>query len=240
MFLSLFKLIAGAFIITLPFWLTTNQVRRLLEIAFPKGSKGRKVTKILVIILHWFILEFLGLHLILDPIIPGQAIIYVDAPRATTDYPFVLENLRIQIAPVRFDGHPDFQRIRFGSFNHTGTYSTLVNFNWGESRVLIRVYDQAQPRKSLVKRYIHISPYVRVGLWDSHIDLEKLLALSTLNSTGITKFTVTPSTSNNEMRRNRTAVIGVGAELVRSIMVEVFADRQYLQDGGWEIRSKGI
>jgi hypothetical protein len=168
MLVFLLKLIFGAFLITLPFWLTTNLLRKVLIYIWPKG---KKFIKVLIIILHGIILDSFGLHLVLDPIIPGQGIIYVHITKLKVNHPFIRENLRIEIAPIKFNGHQDFQRIHFGSFDNTGTYSALVTFDWGESQIFVRVYDKTQPNQPLIERYIHISPYVRVGLNDKYIYL---------------------------------------------------------------------
>jgi len=157
MLLPVLNLIAGAALVMLPLW-------RIVRLVI-----GRR--KVLVVLL--VVLEFLGIHLVVDPLVPGDGIIYVHATGDQALHPSLVENLRLEIMPVRFDGHRDSQRMHSGPFDDTRKYSTLVAFNWGESYVFLRVYDVAR-RKILLQRYVHISPYVRVGLYDKHIYLDKI------------------------------------------------------------------
>lgn len=169
----LVKLIVGVILALLPLCLLARYLTRLIRTIFryreeevPEVSRSQ-LTRILFIML-WAAIEFAGIHLVFDLIAPGQAAVYVHAAKQGVDFPFVMENTRIQIAPVKFTGDPDFRRYHEGRFDHTGTYQQLVAFNWCESRVFLRVYDLASHR-SLLERYIHISPYARVSSAEKHI-----------------------------------------------------------------------
>jgi hypothetical protein len=154
----------------LPLLLSIRSIKHIIKNTFPQASTT--FLKIPFAILYWIVLEIIGLHLVLDPIIPGQGTIYVHAAKTGATYPFAMKNIRIEIAPVEFEGHIDLDRIQYGSFSETGAYSALVKFNWGEHRIYVRAYDQAQPDRSLLADFISISPYVRVGLCDKHVYLE--------------------------------------------------------------------
>ncbi|HEX5715193.1 MAG TPA: hypothetical protein VF179_03475 [Thermoanaerobaculia bacterium] len=117
------------------------------------------------------ILEVIGLHFILDQLIPGQGTIYVHAAEVEGAYPVAIENIAIEIVPVKFAGHVDFSRVYRGAFSKRGIYPALVLFRWGEHRVYLRAYDRSRPSTLLEEDYINVSPYVRVGFWDKHVYL---------------------------------------------------------------------
>jgi hypothetical protein len=124
--------------------------------------------KIILVAVHWLIIEFFGLHLILSPIIPGQAHIQV---YIVSDLPALHENLMVQLMPVKFNGRPDYLRVENGSIDQLGSFSAIINFKWGEHRVMVRLYDKSQPSKSLIECFENISPYVRIGVVDKDIHL---------------------------------------------------------------------
>lgn len=164
------KLFLSIFLILFSFWLILKKIGRFLERILP----ARKTSIKTFLILFWIILELTGVHLLLDLVSPGQGTIHIYAPDKKPSRLYVLENLRIEIAPVKYDGHPDFQRIHFGVFAYGGIYSSIINFNWGEREIFVRIYDQTRPNLPLIESYYHISPFVRVGLNDKHIHLDDL------------------------------------------------------------------
>ena len=112
------------------------------------------------------ILAIVGAHLLLDPLIPGQPTIHVHAP---TEYPTVVENLRVRIAPIKFDGNVDPARISNNMFARDLAITKVVVFNVMEQRLHLKLYDVTQPKNPLGIRVVYLSPYIRRGLWDKHV-----------------------------------------------------------------------
>ncbi len=112
------------------------------------------------------ILAIVGAHLLLDPLIPGQPTIHVHAP---TEYPTVFENLRVRIAPIKFDGNVDPARISNNIFARDSAITKVVVFNVMEQRIHLKLYDATQPKNPLGIRVVYLSPYIRRGLWDKHV-----------------------------------------------------------------------
>ncbi|MCF8057248.1 MAG: hypothetical protein K9K37_11505 [Desulfocapsa sp.] len=112
------------------------------------------------------ILGLVGVHLLLDPLIPGQPTVHVHAP---TEYPTVVENLRVRIVPIKFDGNIDPARISSNIFAGDLAITKVVVFHVMEQRLHLRLYDVTQPENFLGRRVVYLSPYIRLGLWDKHV-----------------------------------------------------------------------
>ena len=122
------KLLLGVFLILLPFLLMVHKVRQLLLSFLPLTPWREKVIKILMSGLCWIMLEVIGLHLILDQLIPGPGTIYIHATEEAGDYSVAIENIAIEIAPVKYPGDVDYSRVYRGYFNKRGIYPAFVLF----------------------------------------------------------------------------------------------------------------
>jgi hypothetical protein len=168
MLLTLLKLILGVVLVVIPAVLVFKATHRVAA-----AFKGRKFGKALSIVVICVIVEVIGLHLIIDPIVPGQqAAIHVHAFTKESNDALLTKNFLIELAPLSFDGKVDYGRLRSGTFSHAGIFSTIMSFDWGEHRLFIRIYDRSQSERPVIEDYKSISPYVRVGLFEKHIYLD--------------------------------------------------------------------
>ena len=151
-------------------------IEEVFEKLLSKSPAARKTINVLCTVLLSAVLEVVGLHLILDQTIPGQATIRVHAAAEGAKPAFALENTILEVAPIRFNGRTDLARLHMGSFDQTGTYSSIVDLDWGEHRILVRAYDPSRSSLPMMESYISISPYVRIGLWEQDIYLKTAIS----------------------------------------------------------------
>lgn len=112
------------------------------------------------------ILAFIAGHLLIDPLIPGHGVIHVYAPHK---FPTVRENLRVEMAPVKWDGSVDWTRKTYGPFDGNGMVTRVLNFHIFENRVYLNVYDESMPAPPVAVKIVRVSGYVRQRLWDKDI-----------------------------------------------------------------------
>jgi hypothetical protein len=127
------------------------------------GQRGKRVP--IAIMSIRLIIGIVGGHLILDPLIAGQATICVHSPKK---FPTVLENLDVRTAPVKFDGTIDPARIIYKTFAENGKLTELVVFHILEQNIQVTLYDRTRP-EPLQEQVIRLSPYARRGFWTKHI-----------------------------------------------------------------------
>ena len=142
-----------------------SQLSRITEL-FEKYFGRRERRTYFARITTRLILGLVGAHLLLDPFIPGQPTIHVYAP---SKFPTVLENLRVRIAPIKFDGNIDPTRTYHARFAKDSIVSAVVVFNILEQNIQLILYDETQPENPLGVRIVRLSPYVRRGFWDKHV-----------------------------------------------------------------------
>lgn len=114
------------------------------------------------------LLALVGASLLVDPLIPGQATVYVHAPADTDALP---RNLRVRIAPVRLDGSPDPLRMTHARFDDAGTSVRSVSFRFFETRLNVRVCDATRPRRTVRAKSVRLSPLEKQGVCDLHVTM---------------------------------------------------------------------
>ncbi len=163
-------LVIGALLILLPLFLKARSIRHLLKELLPQTPFTKKLLHLLSIV-FLLIIEVIGVHLLLDPLVPGQGKIRIELGKGAEKPERVIEDLRIELAPVQLNGQTKLSDIKMGAFDQSGVYSTIIKFDWGEHGVHLRVYDQTQPSQFIRDEYHNVSPYVRAGLWDMSLNL---------------------------------------------------------------------
>ncbi len=113
-------------------------------------------------------IEVVAIHLVIDPVIPGHGVLQVHASWPTQ---YSHDNIIVEMAPIEFNGHVDLARLHTGSLTADGSYSVLMQFEWGEQRVYYRAYNAARPDSPFDEGFTSVSPYVRLGLLEKHIFL---------------------------------------------------------------------
>jgi hypothetical protein len=158
------KLAMGAILVICSFRLTMVRLRQALENILP----GWRVIPKIVSVVTFVVAELIGMNLLIDPMVPGQALISVDA-REHMFMTAVPAALRVEIAVANIDGSLDKETIYRGRLDANGIYTALVSFDWFQSYARIRLYESANPQASIVEEWKHISPWARIGFTDERV-----------------------------------------------------------------------
>lgn len=147
-------------------------IERLIskELSEKISTKNKKIQIFVVTQYSKYILRlviaFIAMNLLVDPLISGSATIYVHQP---TRFSTVSENLRVKLAPIKYDGKVDWERMSNGRFDKHGIMVKIIMFNIFENRLYVNVYDASIPDEPIVKKIVYVSAYIRQKLWDKHI-----------------------------------------------------------------------
>jgi hypothetical protein len=173
MFGSFVSMVFGCFLVIASFRLSMHTFRRLVRGLFVRLFPKRRIESydfIFVIISAalFIVFEIIGIHRLIDPIVPGQAIINVHAENLIRNdrEPY---DLRVEITVANFGGSLDTGNVIIAPFDDRGIYSALIYFGWLQNRVQVRIFRQTNATKSIVLRWEHISICSRLGLTDKDI-----------------------------------------------------------------------
>jgi hypothetical protein len=162
------QMVLGTLLVLLSFHLTFVSLKRLLKKMFPRR---RLLHNVFSIIMFAFF-QLIGIDLLIDPIVAGQAVIQVHAEALVLKAP-VPDDLRIEMAVANFGGSLDSNNFYRGRFDESGIYTALVRFDWLQNHVRVKVYWQTKPNPPIEVRWYHISPWARLGLCDKNINISR-------------------------------------------------------------------
>jgi len=165
MFFVYVKMAIGAALVIFSFRLTVCNLRKVLEMILP----NRKIVNNFLALIAFVASELIGVNLLIDPMVPGQALISVDASELVNKAR-VPAALRVEIAVANLNGSLDKEAIYRGKLSsEDGLYTALVSFDWFQSYVRVRIYETANPTTSIVEEWRHISPWARIGMSDEKV-----------------------------------------------------------------------
>lgn len=120
----------------------------------------------------FFASELIGIDLLIDPLIPGQAVIDIDAKELVRSSPTPYD-LRVEIAVANFGGSLDPDKNFYGKFDERGVYTILVDLGWLQSYVRVKVFNQIKPDNPIEVKWEHISTWARLGFTETHIYISR-------------------------------------------------------------------
>jgi hypothetical protein len=164
MLVSFLKMAIGTILVFFSFHLTTTTLRQLLRKFLPRRRMLHNIVSLAV----FFASELIGIDLLLDPLIPGQAVIYINAKELVRQSPTPYD-LRVEIAVANFGGSLDPNKIFYGKFDERGVYVILVDLDWLQSYVRVKIFNQIRPDLPIEIKWEHISTWARLGFTDSYI-----------------------------------------------------------------------
>ena len=159
---TVLEIIAGACLVC---WSLRQPLKRLIGIVEVAVGANARFMRILWLLLS-LLLGLIGSHLILDPLVPGQATVHVSVIDAT---PTQRETLRVRLVPIRSNGKIDPQRMTHHAFSKAGRVSTRVRFYSLERFLRATLYDAGRPDRVLADRIVPVSMFAKVGFRDVHI-----------------------------------------------------------------------
>jgi len=168
----LIRLFLGVILVLLPLSLFIKKIRdalkELIDILISKPKK-RKLVRLSVTILFIAISEYFGIwENIADLVVPGQATIYIHAPREWMERPDFFHDLRVWFRVVKFNGELNKNKFYNGSFNAQGTFSEVCDFGIGERQVLVEINEGKIYHTSFMSFHIPVSPCTRVKSGEKH------------------------------------------------------------------------
>ncbi|HYA41035.1 MAG TPA: hypothetical protein VEF34_07010 [Syntrophobacteraceae bacterium] len=142
----------GGIVLVLVFW---GKLAGLIDLLCPREWK--QVRRRLQTASHLAV-GFLAAACLLDPLIPGTAIITVQAPKT---FPTLQENLRVQIVPIGFCSPAGASRAGSADFDSRGVAEVRLRMRMFETRALVEIFDKSRPSQLVATKSVYISPFVR-------------------------------------------------------------------------------
>jgi len=159
------ELVVGVSLVTFAHYLTIRRLREALNQA------GLRRFSLALSIVCFLALEVLAVHLLIDPMIPGKAVIVVRGAELLRrqSAPF---DVRVEIDVARFDRTVAAESHVGGArFDSNGVYFAPVTFGWFENYVRIGIYKQSRPETPIQVVWHRVSPWARLGLYEPEIRL---------------------------------------------------------------------
>jgi hypothetical protein len=103
-------------------------------------------------------LSLLAFYAIIDPLIPGTAIVEVHAP---SKFPTTADHLILRAIPVGFRGPAGGTRIITTRFDQSGLGTIQVHLELMETRLKLEVLDESMAEPVVTTKTVYISPFVR-------------------------------------------------------------------------------
>jgi len=107
------------------------------------------------------VLSFVAIEALIEPLIPGFAVITVRVPVTVAGSGSVLEHVQARVVPIGLHGPAGGDRIVYAIFDRDGVAEVVSELKFFETHVTIEVFDITQPEDVLKSATVYISPFVK-------------------------------------------------------------------------------
>ena len=156
----------GVILVSISFYLIIRKLREFLRMTIPHLTLLNTVIPFVL----FAAIETYGIDLLVDPLLPGQAIVVIHAEelvRHDTAY----MALRARVEVLNLDG--TVARWYFGGFNEHGDYVVLASFGWFQSYAKVTVTKDETSSTPVFTSVEHISNLNRLRVTKKEITISR-------------------------------------------------------------------